>query len=241
MFDFFRSGQKKTETEEPQKEHQETAAVTPEEDTGEHADAEAMLDLEEIRLNEEELQNEAEAQYEKQEVFLAEKHRNATENKSVRKGGKAGAAAKEQAKTTTERKVLGNTFVICFIAAVLINLFTETIARQAQFPSGGFVYLVEQPLVFLANTLIIYATLTIAALFKRRAFVMALVSSVWILIAISNGVILLQRMTPFNMKDMTAFADGITLITNYFSVPQLIGLAVGSVAAVGSLTGRSVG
>ena len=232
MFDFFRSGQQTTETEKPQKEHQETAAVTPEEDMGEHADAEAMLDLEEIRLNEEELQNEAEAQYEKQEVFLAEKHRNATENKSVRKGGKAGAAAEEQAKTTPERKVLGNTFVICFIAAVLINLFTETIARQAQFPSGGFVYLVEQPLVFLANTLIIYATLTIAALFKRRAFVMALVSSVWILIAISNGVILLQRMTPFNMKDMTAFADGITLITNYFSVPQLIGLAVGSVAAV---------
>ncbi|MBR3147161.1 MAG: sulfatase-like hydrolase/transferase [Eubacterium sp.] len=225
MFDFFRSGQKKTENVEPSVERRETAADTAEESMGARESAGEMLDLEEIRLNEEELQSEAEAQYEKQEVLLAEKHRNAGKNKNTHK-------ETEGAKTTPERKVLGNTFVLCFIVAVLINLFTETIARQSQFPSGGFIYLVEQPLVFLANTLIIYATLTIAALFKRRVFAAAIVASVWILIAIANGVILLQRMTPFNMKDMTAFADGITLITNYFSVTQLIGLGVGFVAAV---------
>jgi phosphoglycerol transferase MdoB-like AlkP superfamily enzyme len=85
--------------------------------------------------------------------------------------------------------------------------------------------------VFFDNVLIIFATLSIATLFKRRAFVMTLVSSVWMAIGITNGIILTQRMTPFTMKDLSSLTDGATIMTNYLSVTQ-IGLMIGGVAAI---------
>ena len=174
-------------------------------------------------------QQQAEAQYEIDENAAVASEKPAEEQKTGKKARKkfriTGKAAEDNAEE--KHKVLGNTFVICFIVAVLINLFTETVARQSTPFTGGFIYMIEQPLVFLANTMIIYATLSISALFKRRSFVMALVSVAWLVIAISNGVILTQRMTPFNMKDMTALGDGITLMTTYFSTVQIVGLVIG--------------
>ena len=202
---------------------------------------------------EETLQQQAEAQYEIDEntavadtdkVGYAEERKNKSKKKKLFRGRKSddGSGSGSDKRTgkraariddaEEKHRILGNSFFMCFIVAVLINLFTETIARQSTPVTGGLVYMIEQPLVFLANTMIIYATLSLSALFKRRRFVMLLVSAVWLLIAIANGVILTQRMTPFNMKDMTAFTDGITLLPTYFSTPELIGLAVGSVLAI---------
>ena len=197
MFDDLGLGKMNTEEENLQ---EETAAEAPDNSS------------EEIRLNEEELQLEAEAQYESQEVILAEKHR-----------------GKDTKKEEPKKKdgFFGNSFVICFILAFLLNLFTETVARHNEPFTGGLLFLVESPLVFLANTMIIYATLSLAAFFKRRIFALAIISSVWLVIAISNGVILLQRMTPFNLQDLTAFTDAITLTTTYLSFKQ-IGLIVGA-------------
>ena len=213
MLEFLGLGKNKENKEEPQAEEMQ-------EDILQQQDA-----LEEIRLNEQELQLEAEAQYESQESYLAEMSRH---------GGKK----KEEKQKKSGKKphpFAGNTFVICFAVAFLINLFTETVARQSQPGTGGLMFLVESPLVFLANTLIIFATLSIAALFKRRAFVMTIVSSVWLAIAIGNGVILTQRMTPLNMKDLTAFADAITLFSTYFDVVQTILLVGGILIAVAVL------
>jgi phosphoglycerol transferase MdoB-like AlkP superfamily enzyme len=81
--------------------------------------------------------------------------------------------------------------------------------------------------------LIIYATLSISALFRRRTFVITIISSIWAALGIANGIILTQRMTPFNMKDLTALGDGITLMTTYFSVFQIVGLVAGIIALVG--------
>jgi phosphoglycerol transferase MdoB-like AlkP superfamily enzyme len=121
--------------------------------------------------------------------------------------------------------------VVCLIIAFLINLIIETLARQSLPGLGGLVFMVTKPLVFFDNVLIIFASLSIATLFKRRAFVMTLVSSVWMAIGIANGIILTQRMTPFTMKDLSSLTDGATIMTNYLSVMQ-IGLMIGGVAAI---------
>ena len=65
---------------------------------------------------------------------------------------------------------------------------------------------------------------------------MTIVSAVWLAIAIGNGVILTQRMTPLNMKDLTAFADAITLFSTYFDLVQTILLVGGILIAVAVLT-----
>lgn len=120
-----------------------------------------------------------------------------------------------------------NTLVTCFIWACLLELFAETLGRQQLPGLGGLQFLVTNPIVFLYNALIIFASLSLVLLVRRRLFFGALISLVWILIAVTNGVILTQRMTPFTMKDMSAMAEGATIMTNYISVPELVMMGVG--------------
>ena len=49
----------------------------------------------------------------------------------------------------------------------------------------------DSPLVFFYNTLIIFATLVIATLFRRRVFFVTVVTIIWMAIGITNGIILI--------------------------------------------------
>lgn len=55
--------------------------------------------------------------------------------------------------------------------SLLIYLYIEEFARITTSIAGGFLMIVNQPLVFLYNWLIIFTTLSISLLFKRRNFV----------------------------------------------------------------------
>ena len=120
------------------------------------------------------------------------------------------------------RTWLRNPFFLCLILAFVYNLFIETLGRHAMPGYGGLYYMVHQPIVFLLNMLIIYATLCLCALFRRTGFVLTLLSSFWIMVGVANGVILMQRMTPFTMKDLASVGEGMTLLTNYFSSRQIV-------------------
>lgn len=127
------------------------------------------------------------------------------------------------------RKYLHNSFFFCLVWAFLMNLAIETLARKGM---GGFVFLFESPVVFLYNTLIIFAMLAIATVFRRRIFFIVIVTLVWMGVGITNGVILIQRMTPFTVKDLSAITDGATLLTNYFSTTEIALIAGGIVIGV---------
>lgn len=120
----------------------------------------------------------------------------------------------------------------CVAHAFLLNLFLETLARKGVSWAGGFLFLVNSPIVFFYNTLIIFATLSFAALFRRRTFVITIISACWLAIGIANGIILTQRMTPFTVKDLSAITEGATLITNYLSKFQIVLIAIGLVLLV---------
>lgn len=124
-----------------------------------------------------------------------------------------------------------NPFVWDLILAFIFNLIIETLARHSMPGYGGLYFMVTKPLVFFDNVLIIYATLVISALFRRSTFVLTLISSVWMAIGVTNGIILSQRMTPFTVKDLSSMADGATIMTNYFSKIQLL-LMFGSLAVL---------
>lgn len=125
------------------------------------------------------------------------------------------------------QKYLRNSFCFCLAWAFLLNLLIETLARKG---FNGILWMLESPVVFFYNCLIIFATLVIATLFKRRVFFITLITTLWLAIGITNGIILMQRLTPFTMKDLTAMTDGLTILTNYFTIPQLIGIGIGVVA-----------
>ena len=90
----------------------------------------------------------------------------------------------------------------------------------------------DSPLVFFYNTLIIFATLVIATLFRRRVFFVTVVTIIWMAIGITNGIILIERMTPFTVKDLSAITDGATIITNYFSMTEIVLIGVGILAGI---------
>lgn len=124
-----------------------------------------------------------------------------------------------------------NPFVWCLILAFIFDLFIETIGRPNQPGYGGVLFMVQSPLAFLDNMLIIYATLVVSALFKRGTFVCTLGATFWLVIGITNGVIRTQRLTPFTVKDLASLGDGMTIVTNYFQSWQIIGMGVAIAAA----------
>lgn len=134
------------------------------------------------------------------------------------------------------RKMTHNSFAVAAIWAIILNLLIETLGR---FPTttiwGGLQFMVQEPLIFLYNTMIIFATLVIASIFKRRLFVFTVITIFWLIIGIVNGVILTQRMTPFTVKDLSILDDGITIVTNYLSTAQIVMAAAGVVFAIGLL------
>lgn len=134
------------------------------------------------------------------------------------------------------RKFYKNSFVYAAVWALLLNLLIETLGR---FPTagifGGLTFMVHSPLVFLYNALILYATLVLASLSKRRVFFFTIISIFWLGIGIINGVILTQRMTPFTVKDLSNLNDGLTIVTNYLSNYEIIGAIAAGLIAVGLL------
>ena len=107
-------------------------------------------------------------------------------------------------------------------SALAIYLYIEEFARLTSGPVEGFRWAFAHPVIFLYNTLIIFATMTIALLFRRRRFVWLMVSVVWLALGTANGVILMNRMTPFTLYDLSNFTDGLTIATTYFSKLQII-------------------
>lgn len=138
-----------------------------------------------------------------------------------------------EVETMDKRKFYRNSFVYAAIWALVLNLIIETLGR---FSTAGFAaglkFMFTDPLVFLYNALIIFATLVIASMVKRRMFVFTIVSIFWLAIGISNGVILTQRMTPFTVKDLSNLEDGLTIATNYLAIWQIVLIAVAVVAAI---------
>ncbi len=119
--------------------------------------------------------------------------------------------------------------VLMALGAVLINLYIECFARLSTGPLEGLKWAVSHPVIFLYNALIIFCTMTLALLFRRRRFVWFIISLVWIILGSVNGAILLSRMTPFTLYDLQNFADGLTILTTYYSMWQIIlgGIAIG--------------
>ena len=123
-----------------------------------------------------------------------------------------------------------NSLSVTAAAAVILELFIETFARHSLIQS--FVFMFTSPQVFIINTLVIFLTLSISSLFRRRVFVFSIFAVIWIALGLVNGVILLKRMTPFTINDLAMLEDGVSILTNYLTTVQIVLLAAGVVLAV---------
>lgn len=107
------------------------------------------------------------------------------------------------------------------VVAFFVYLFIEVFARITDGPFEGFIYLFKHPIIYFYNVLIIFCTMTLALLFRKRRFAWTIISLVWIILGVVNGGILLKRMTPFTLYDLQNLGDGLTLLTTYFAKWQI--------------------
>ena len=124
------------------------------------------------------------------------------------------------------KKIKHNHILVLFIAAVVIDYIIEALGRLS--PLAALQFFVEHPLISFCNVMLIMAVLSLSLLFRRRVFAASMLSLLWLAIGIINGIILTNRMTPFNVKDLSTLSEAQSIITNYFSVKSLILIAVGA-------------
>lgn len=113
-----------------------------------------------------------------------------------------------------------NHVAVIFALSFLLVLIIESLGRHS--PVQAVIFMVQNPLVYLANMALVFSLLTLSMLFKRRVFVTTLLSIVWLALGIVNGVILSNRMTPFTVKDLSNLNEAIAIVENYFSVGTVI-------------------
>ncbi|WP_461809628.1 LTA synthase family protein [Faecalimonas sp.] len=125
-----------------------------------------------------------------------------------------------------------NQFSLVFhvLYACVLNLTIEAISRHSLFKAWE--YMTNSPRTFLFNSYLIFITFLLVYLVKRRVFTRILLSVFWLGLGITNGYMLLIRVTPFNAQDLKVMGDGLTLFNKYFTGFEGAMLAVGIVTVV---------
>ena len=107
------------------------------------------------------------------------------------------------------------------ILACALVFVIEWISRHSFTSAVSFCF--HAPLTYLYNVLLVFASLLIVYLFKRRAMIRIVLTVFWLLLGIVNGCILASRVTPFNFTDLKLVGDLLNMKSSkYFSMGQEI-------------------
>lgn len=117
-------------------------------------------------------------------------------------------------------KVLGNPWVRLGLLALLLNFVNECLSRHSFIK--GIIYFGSHPLAFLFNSFMIFFTLSIAMLFKKRVFATFFISAVWFGLGVTNFVIRSSRKSPFAASDFRNLTEGLKVIQKYYTVSQIV-------------------
>lgn len=125
-----------------------------------------------------------------------------------------------------------NRYSIVFHAllACAICFVIEWVSRHSF--TQAFAFMFDRSLVFLYNSLLVFATLALVYLFRRRFLMRTVISVFWLFLGIINGCILLKRVTPFSFTDLKMVNDLLTMQSNYFNKTEEILVIVGVSAVV---------
>ena len=114
------------------------------------------------------------------------------------------------------------------ICAIIVDYIVEALSRHS--PVDSAMFFVEHPLVSICNIMLILAVISLSLLFRKRVFAMCMLSLIWIALGITNCVVLANRMTPFNVKDLSNLKEGTQILRNYFSATNLVIICLGAAA-----------
>ena len=95
----------------------------------------------------------------------------------------------------------------------VLYFIMEAICRRSI--GAAYTYMTTRPLVFAYNTAFIFTTMLIVYLSRRRVFWRTLIVTFWLLLALINGILLMNRVTPFTGPDIKNLTDGLAIAKKY--------------------------
>ncbi len=124
-------------------------------------------------------------------------------------------------------------FAIPIIAALsfVLNLILETCLRHSFFDAVAHAF--TSPAIFIENVAILFATLSLCLLIKRRIALLCLVFTLWLSLGITNAILLTMRAsTPLSAIDFLIIGEALGVIDAYLSVFEIILIGVLISAAI---------
>ena len=118
---------------------------------------------------------------------------------------------------------------------VVLYFIIEAISRHSIAETWD--YMTGKTLVFAYNTAFIFTTMLIVYLFHRRFFWRVVVSVFWLFLGAVNGILLMNRVTPFTGPDLHMLTDGIAIMQKYLpAYGVVIGCIVIGAIVIGLIT-----
>lgn len=117
------------------------------------------------------------------------------------------------------------------VLSVIICLFIESVSRHSVIE--GFKFLVDAPLIFMYNSLIVFATFLIVYLFRKRIAMRLVLAIIWCVLGITNGVILAKRVTPFSYTDLKLIGDLFAMNSTYITAKEIVLIVIFLAIVVG--------
>ncbi|MCD7883578.1 MAG: sulfatase-like hydrolase/transferase [Lachnospiraceae bacterium] len=136
-------------------------------------------------------------------------------------GHTAGSRATE---VLNRYSLLFHMLLACAVCFVIEWISRHSFIEACQFAA-------DRNLVFLYNSFLVWATLTLVYIVKRRTAARVLICAFWIFLGTINGCILAKRVSPFGWTDLKMVGDLFTMQSNYFSDTEAA-IVIGVVAAV---------
>ncbi|MBR6739834.1 MAG: LTA synthase family protein [Clostridia bacterium] len=121
-------------------------------------------------------------------------------------------------------------FLFILPTSALITLMLEMFSRRSVIE--GLVYIFTDPLMFLANMLIVLLSLSVVILCRRRVFVLTLIFTVWFILGLANCIVLGMRVTPFSATDLMMAQHVLSITSHYVTPLAMIAIAVAAVAVI---------
>ena len=126
-----------------------------------------------------------------------------------------------------------NPYVATVILGLVLTFIMESFNQRAVL--GGFSFLMSNPLMFLVSAMIIITSLSLTLLFRKRRFLILLISIAWMVLIITNFIIRTFRTTPLRAIDFRVAKSVVSIVNMYLSVGLIIVLAVVVLLALAAL------
>lgn len=112
-------------------------------------------------------------------------------------------------------------FLGCCVLYFVMEIFCRHSIKEA------WIFMTGSPLVFLYNAYLIFTTSLLVYLFKNRVLMRIVIGTFWLILGIINGVVLMNRVTPFTGPDLKLISDAAKIVNKYLSPVSIAALVMG--------------